>query len=424
MQANIYQAITNLGVTPCRIGSDRPFVCSDDSDSWSGTLSNNGLYPRGFYWVLGFLLVESPTASIAIIRFAVAFSVAALLMTTMCFLPGRHRLVLFLVILTGFSNTGFFLFSSLNPSSWAAIGSCIGFLTLHAAACETSLSLWRRGLLFVVSFLAYLMSLASRIDSVVVTVVSLSLIAGSLIVGRKTSESGISLFFMALVSFVALGVFRTWRTILNILSTFQARPGESTRILWSTLDSLPLTLGALGTIPADSDIPIPAASEVIALAVLAWFVIRTFSGSKLQVLGTFALLLLITLGLVFQPALANNERTGNEGRYFYPVLLVLLAWWYLNGPVSLGERTLSALKPAIVVVTALFSVLTYVVAERYVDYQSQSIRFLPEGADAWWWAWMPIGPNILLLMAPIFLWLSLSEIRQTIVTTESEHNLR
>jgi hypothetical protein len=158
--------------------------------------------------------------------------------------------------------------------------------------------------------------------------------------------------------------------------------------------------------------------------VLAWFVIRTFSGSKLQVLGTVALLLVITLGLVFQPALANNERTGNEGRYFYPFLLVLLAWWYLNGPVSLGERTLSALKPAIVVVTALFSVLTYVVAERYVDYQSQSIRFLPEGADAWWWAWMPIGPNILLLMAPIFLWLSLSEIRQTIVTTESEHNLR
>jgi len=100
----------------------------------------------------------------------------------------------------------------------------------------------------------------------------------------------------------------------------------------------------------------------------------------------------------------NRDQFGVEPRYSYPLLLFLAGWWFLLGPTNLHERLLRYFQPLMAVNVALFALTMFTVAERFVDKQTFGLRYLPEGPDQWWWSGLPVGPNVVLILAPICLW--------------------
>lgn len=193
---------------------------------------------------------------------------------------------------------------------------------------------------------------------------------------------------------------------LGLLFSF-IRNGVGSQLLITEglLKAIPNALAALGNVPTHSSIEIPEVVYLGNLAVLIVIGARTYnSENKSQLLGTLATLIAITLAAILQANLVGNRSTGNEFRYIYPLLLFAAGWWYLNGPQDLHDKVLKVTRPSAAIVTGCFSLWVYVIAERNVDVHTGGLRVLPEGSDQWWWSWMPIGPNVVLLLAPFCLW--------------------
>jgi hypothetical protein len=74
------------------------------------------------------------------------------------------------------------------------------------------------------------------------------------------------------------------------------------------------------------------------------------------------------------------------------------------GPKNLLARVERYLKFGGLISTVSFTLLVFTVAERFVDKQTYTLRWLPEGPDQWWWTWVPVGPNIPMVVAPLFFW--------------------
>lgn len=74
------------------------------------------------------------------------------------------------------------------------------------------------------------------------------------------------------------------------------------------------------------------------------------------------------------------------------------------GPQNLAETVGRYLKSAAVFAVVAFSLTTFTVTERFVDRQTFGFRWLPEAPDQWWWSWVPFGPNVVVILAPVCLW--------------------
>lgn len=98
-------------------------------------------------------------------RVASAFFISLVLALLARLLPSRYRLVLVMVILSTFSITGYFLFASINPSSWAAFGVGVGWLGLHAALSPGTTPNKQRIALAAVGLTACIMAAGSRWDA-------------------------------------------------------------------------------------------------------------------------------------------------------------------------------------------------------------------------------------------------------------------
>jgi hypothetical protein len=64
------------------------------------------------------------------------------------------------------------------------------------------------------------------------------------------------------------------------------------------------------------------------------------------------------------------------------------------------------------VAVAAFAIASFAITERFVDWQTYGVRYLPESRDQWWWSWLPVSPNIVVFLAPLFLWFSLRSITE------------
>jgi hypothetical protein len=173
------------------------------------------------------------------------------------------------------------------------------------------------------------------------------------------------------------------------------------------LQGVPNALRALGTLPTMSVLELPEITFVAAIALLGVFISRTFNPRmKLQIYGTLIVAVTICFAIAAQVAYIDvRDAGGVEPRYVYPLLLFGIGWWYLLGPDDVATRVDRLLKPAAVVSTALFALVGYAIAERFVDRKTSGLRYLPEGPDQWWWAWAPFGPNLVVVLAPLCLWL-------------------
>ena len=422
-------ATINVDLVNCKNGVEEPLLCPINRSGYSEPLTNFGLYPKGFYFVLSWFVVPWSDYAVAVVRIVNALVISVVLGLLLTLLPPRYRLVLSLTILTTFSGTGYFLFASINPSSWTAFGIGSGWLGVHAAVTSIQFSKRRRTALLLVGLVAWSMALGSRWDSasflaVVVALVALHLV--SLRTPKAHFKIGGALAVLLAVMTLVLEVRTPLRPSIYIRRLLSFEPGEPNNVTFFThyvFQGLPNVLRSLGTVPTMSQLLIPDFVYVLGLAVLVACIGITFNRhSRLQTFGALLIIASISLVIMIQVAVVDDrDAFGVEPRYSYPLLLFLASWWFLLGPTNLHERLLRYFQPLMAVNVALFALTMFTVAERFVDKQTFGLRYLPEGPDQWWWSGLPVGPNVVLILAPICLWKFFSGLK--VLVEQDDHQV-
>jgi hypothetical protein len=172
------------------------------------------------------------------------------------------------------------------------------------------------------------------------------------------------------------------------------------------LQSVPRALSALGSVPSMTSIYIPQLVSILGIAVLVVLIGQSFNTkTRPQVVGVAATVVLSTLvALAWQAQVDNRGPFNPETRYVLPLTIFGVGWFYTFGPVDLAQRVQKHLCWTAVVVTFTFGLSVLAIAERNVDFQTWGVRLIPEGPDQWWWSWMPIGPNVVVLVAVLSMW--------------------
>ena len=402
----------NLDALNCKLEPQDSLLCPTDHDGIGGSLSNDQLYPSGFYYVLSWFVGSSGELSVFVTRAVSAFIVAGMLCLVMITLPSRYRLVLVLMVTTMFTSTAFYLFASINPSSWSVLGVGVGWLPIHAALGSHKLTRSRRVALFGIGLIVSLLAAVSRWDAIPYLTVMFVLVIVHSALTRFPGQKKI-VVSISIVSPVALWAILERFTPLSPLdqvkrlTTFSAgQPDNVNFISTNILQSFAATLRGLGTIPTMTQVDMPGAIMVGSFVSLGVFLASSFNRRQvLQFGGLLIGVLAVGLTSAAQIAVTDSRDVGNlEPRYGLPLSAAIIGWWYLMGPKNLLARVERYLKFGGLISTVSFTLLVFTVAERFVDKQTYTLRWLPEGPDQWWWTWVPVGPNIPMIVAPLCFW--------------------
>jgi len=191
-----------------------------------------------------------------------------------------------------------------------------------------------------------------------------------------------------------------------LVSRNQGQPDNLSFFSHYLLQGLPNALGALGSVPTHASIVLPQIVQLIGVVVLGCFLTLTVNrNSPWQWGGALLTILAISATIMSQVALIDDrDFFGVEPRYSYPLLLFGIGWWYLFGSATHLTTFATLLRPAAVATTTTFGLSIFTVAERFTDRQTLGLRLLPEESDNWWWKILPVSPNIVLVLAVIFMW--------------------
>lgn len=413
---------TNIEIQNCQASSSVPLLCPTSRVGESVSRANDGLYPPVFYYILSWFVVPSVSVSTVLVRLASALIISLVFGSLLWLLPHRHRVVLLLVALTAFSPTGYFLFASMNPSSWTSFGVGVGWIALHAALVDSNTSRTRKVALMSVSIVAWTMAIGSRFDGISFVAFSAILTVVHAISLRKQWDTKKILGTVVLttsVGWVILEKFSQFSPTKYLKLLYTYSDGQRDNVSFfseNLLQGLPNTLRALGTVPSKSPIHLPDVVFVVGILLLGFFILQTYRRrERAQLIGALATVMIISLVMMAQIAQEDGRDSGGlEPRYTYPLLLVLVGWWYLVSSVDALKQLERYLRPASVVATAVFSLSVFTIAERFVDRQTYGLRYLPESPDQWWWSWMPAGPNVVVALASVFLWNFFSQLRKVV----------
>lgn len=395
-------AVVNLVAINCKAEPTEPLNCPAGRQTQSRPLINDGLYPPVFYWILSWFVVPSVDASFLLVRSASALMLSLLLGLCLWMLPSRYRLVLSFVVLTAFSSTGLFLFSSMNPSSWSSFGIGIGWLPLFAAFASRSLGFNRRLGLGTVGILSFLIAIGSRWDSI--PMISGVIVIGAIFLGWELRPQWRRKLLMLAVTapiglFILLEQLSPFSPLHHLRTLYTYSKGQPDNLLFFSYNlnqALPNVLRALGTVPALSLIVIPKAVYIVGLLLLIYTMSRVRGTSMgWQTTGLLAVTILMAILIMTQVATNDYRDLGSvEPRYVYPLFLFGVGWWYsLGSDESLIKASRNLMQITFVAI-GIYFVFVFSIAERFVDQQSYGLRLIPEGPDQWWWQWMPFGPNV------------------------------
>lgn len=408
-----FGAVTNLNALNCQRPAGQVLFCPVETDKATFFMANYGLYPKLFYLTMSFFVMPSVEGSIVAMRIVNTAIITAVIGTAMWLLPNRHRLVLFLLSLSTFASTGYFLFASINPSSWTAIGIGTGWLLFHAALSPPNVGRKRRIGLILFGCLASIMAVGSRWDSVAflgLAMVLAILHCASLRFTRRKRELALAVVTLTSLFLLCVELITPLSPLQNVKLLFKYSEGQPDNLAflsYQLLQGVPNALAALGSVPSMSSILLPDLVYVVSLVMLGLLVVSTVNRySVLQSSGALVVASAIGVSIAIQVAVNDFRDVGAiEPRYSYPLLLVGVAWWFLLGPADLESCTKRYVRPFAIIATFAFALTMFTVAERYVDRQTYGIRYLPESPDQWWWTWLPFGPNVPVLLAPICLWM-------------------
>lgn len=419
-------ARTNIEVGNCQKSIREPLLCPTDQSEESIFRANDGLYPKLFYFALSWFVVSDVDLSVVIMRMVSASVIMIMLGVLMWLLPPRYRIAQLLTLLTGLTATGYFLFASINPSSWTALGVGFGWMPVHAVLVNNRLSRRRRAALVAVAFITWTLAVGSRSDGtafVAFTLVATLAHAGWLRYPTKRRELLAAVTLLAIVAITSLEVVSKFSPVESLKDLYTFADGQRDNIAFfseNLLQAIPTALSALGTVPTMTGITLPGIILTASLLLLGLYSVRAFNGrEKFQVVGMIMTVVVIGLYGMAQISLVDFRDSGAiEPRYFFPLMLFALGWWFLLGPENLGVEIRKSVSGASIVVTTMFFLTTFTIAERYVDVQTSGLRYLPEGPDQWWWGWMIFGPNVTVLLAVISLWHFFKHLRQVLFDNE------
>jgi len=419
-EADGYVARTNLEVPICQVSARAPLHCPGSQTGETISPTDEGRYPPVFYFLLSWLVTTSTSASVVLMRVAVALSITMILGLMMWLFPSEHRKALFLVIMTVFPATGVTLFASINPSAWSAIGVGTGWLALHAALVpRRSRSPISRLGLAGIGLTAMCMAISSREDASLFLLLPVTFVAvDALRWNPRQRRLRLLPLVLGPTSVLVVGL---WQMSLPAVaeylqSLFSYSDGQSDNYTFyseNLLQALPNALHALGSLPMTSPVLVPEIVLISNLAILAYFLIRSYNaGEVLQKVGAVVSVIYIAVMIATQVALIDSRDFGGvEPRYVYPLFLFVSGWWFLQGNLDFGPKMADIFRVGSRIATASFALVCYSLAERYVDRQTFSFRYLPDGPDNWWWDGMPVGPTVIVVLASVFIWMFFRRLR-------------
>lgn len=420
-----FSATVSFDATMCEAHPRVSLLCPTDRDGETRWSINDGEFPGIFHFFLSWFVTPSLDLSIVVMRLANAFLLSALLFVTMFLLPTRHRITLVLMLLTSLVPSAYLLLASIGPNSWTLLGVATSWIPLHAAFDENVRTRQRRIALVGVSATLAFLAVGSRWEAsaflVFSTTLTLCLVASKRLPGRQVRAiclismvSTASWFFFTRV-LPSLSLFEIWkgspdtRGIFSrwLFSYVPGRPDEVSILNEGLIQGLPKAFRALWAVPASSIVRLPELIYVVGVVLLGHLIIETRNrSSRGQIVGPIVILCFISLAVLVQvPILNTDEFRTAETVFVQPLFMFAAGWWYLSGPDDLHGTVVKFLRPVAAISVGSFALAIFTIAERFVDRQTDGIRYLPEGPDQWWWPSLPFGPNVPVVLAPIFLWL-------------------
>ena len=415
-------ATTNIDVYVCQKEADTPLICPTDRAGKVSLLTNGGLYPGLFYRVMNLFVGPSYEVSFVLIRLFNAFVISLLLAVASLLLPRRHRTALMLVVISVLSPSGYYLFASLNPSSWTVIGVLVAWLSCHAAIFQKSIGSRERWCIGVLGVVSAVMAVGSRWDALPYLVFAGALTLLSELWSRFARQRLWLIGVMVSVGSVALllvGRATPLSPVDNLSSLITFSDGQPDNVDFIThfmLHGVPKALEALGEVPSMTGIYLPRLVLLIGFFVLGLMMTSSFNATRpMQSFGVICSAVCVSLVLMAHHAgMDERDPFGPSSRYVLPLLAFAVGWWYLLAPQEFERRVSERMKLVTYLATFSFGLTVFTVAERNVDRQAFGLRFLPEGPDQWWWLWMPIGPNVVMFLAVSFMYLFLKGISVSI----------
>lgn len=371
-------------------------LTSEDS---SASRANDGLYPGGYYTLMGFLVTGHPVLSALAMR-GLTWVIAIGLMAAAAAVarPPLRQAYVVAVLVTSVP-LGIFLFASNNPSGTAIPGvSAFWCAALAFMQSRDRREAWAAG---GVAGVAALVALQSRADAglyVAASVGCVVVVSRGWLQGRRGRAGG--LLAVALVAGVSM------------LSSGQATGATSgtgapkallpwTSTLWHNVVNLPsLWSGSLGGQGLGwMDTRMPEAVVVAMLAVtggLAFASLVSWDRVKLLAAGIVAVPLTIVPLYILD---ANHRRVGEfvQPRYLLPLLPVMLALMLLPAAGRHAVRLhLTQLRVIGVLIVVAHSLALHANIRRYVTGQDVLSPNLDDKVE-WWWE-MPV-------VRPLMVWI-------------------
>ena len=416
-------ALTNIVDPECWAKQTASRLCPESATQQNPIRLIEGTYPSLFNFGLSWLVLPSVDLSVLSMRLANAFLFSVTLAVLALLLPGQYLRTLALLVVAVFAAPGLFMIVSINPLSWATIGIGLGWLPLHAAIAPNNLSTARRRTLAAIGALLFVLAMASQRSALGFSVVVLALVAAHLgcltrpnrrEVSYKNIAIPLGAFFVALESSspriahsLFLSSFEPSRSTLRLVT------GDSFYYLRDFLPVIPNAVRSLFSFPSwNPENPLlltVALPEVVmfgGVGLLGYLLVRSGNPKQgFQVGGAGVILSVAALVLFAQASLQDKlDYAMVDVLTIYPLIVFLAGWWLFLAPIEQSKGLMNSLRSISVISTALFAVTSFTVAERFVDRQTFGLRYLPEGKDQWWWPGMPIGPNVVVVLASVFLW--------------------
>jgi len=364
-----------------------------------------GVYPPGFYSVMGLFTSGDIIASVIVMRLVNALIYTIMVGALFLLIPAKRRGVLTWGTLATIAPFGVFLIPSVNPSSWGVISASTLWIALLGYF-ETASTRHRVGLA-AIAIAAVLLGVNSRADAAAYAVVAIVLVG---FLAWRRSRRFLTLAILpcvlaaiSVVGFLSVGQANSVNPGFEITTPTQTTQTWAS-LFWDNLLRLPeLWAGAFGAPVAGRALWLgttaPGIIWVPVLLVVGGIVF--FGFTKLDWRRALSLLALLGLlaGLPMIWLMRDQILVGQavQARYLYPLIIVLVGMCLLGfGGASAGLNRVQLVAIAVVAFVAN-GATQWMTLRRFVTGLDAHGINLNAGAE-WWWDRAPLGPMQLWLL--------------------------
>lgn len=406
VQNEVVDFPVRYGVVPikakvCQRPADQALVCPASSDQYSTFQINNGMYPSLYYRFMHQLVGPSVEKSIVGMRVFNALLASLAIGIMGLLLDPRKQIILITAGFVGMYSSGWYLAASINPSALSILGVATSWLFLDAML-QPKRTPTARIMSFSATAATALLVVATRWDAVVYLLVSYVFVAVFHIAQRKSVGSGkILLVALSLAAVAAMGVTAFTPLLitdqLRLLFTYE--PGQPDNVAFVShyvLHAVPKLLESFYELPTQAGIWLPRLVQLCGFVVIAIVLVPAIrKPSGLQGLLIVAVTVLIAFVLMGHAAgIDQRDPFGPSHRYVLPLLPFAVGYLLITSRSSTGIMVMKYRQLFVAAYTLGFALMTFTVAERFVDKQTFGLRLVPESIDAWWWSEVPFGPNV------------------------------